>query len=79
MPKRLEEGKTRKMKKSPQFTGYSLDFEVIAECVDWDTPIVHLSITGNDGETAIVSLGDFEVDELIMQLKRALSILPTSK
>jgi hypothetical protein len=50
--------------------------EVVAERVDCDSPIVHLRFKDGASEQ---HLSDCDVIDLIDRLKRALSILPTSK
>ena len=48
---------------------------VIAERVDSETPYVHVC----KGEQTLLTLEDVTASELIELLKKALSILPTSK
>lgn len=55
-------------------------FDVVAYCYDPDTPYVILHRDGVGGQVGMhESLTDSQARELIEMLKRAISILPTSK
>lgn len=70
MAKRLEEGKKRMI-----HNGHGRDYKIVAECVDWDTPYIHIMHNGK----CVATLTDSDARLMIGDLTDALCILPTSK
>lgn len=73
MPKMLQDGENRVIRKS---TPFQVPFTVRAIREDCDTPLIELKF---EGYPTPITLTDIDADELILQLRKALVILPTSK
>lgn len=69
--KRLEDGEQRTMKHGPSS---DRNVEIVAHRVDCDTP--YIKLTAGQGTVMLTDVG---AEELIDRLRRALSMLPTSK
>lgn len=65
--KRLKAGEQKKFKGE-------WGLEVVAECVDEDTPYVHITVRGQT-----IVLEDIVAQELLRLIPKALSVLPSSK
>lgn len=70
MAKMLREGEIKEFKRE-SFGG---NISVTAECVDCDTPLIHVTVGGG-----CCCLTDAGANDLIKLLQKALRILPSSK
>lgn len=73
---RLKDGEKREIRPAAWVSPWGKNIRVIAERVDSETPIIHLSLLGCVTDQPLT---DADADDLINRLKKALSILPTSK
>lgn len=76
MSNRLRDGEKREIKPAAWVSNWGRNVRIVAERIDSETPIIHLSLINGDRSQPIT---DADADDLIDRLKRALSILPTSK